>query len=140
MRRAESVASYIVAEGMRIMHPVSNLQLQKILYYVQVHFLKKTGRPFFDDDIEAWQFGPVIPTVYYRYAVFGPAPITIFNVPEIDLEEEERNDLNQIIREKAVLSPWAMVADTHQKGKAWDMYYKPGARNAIPKKAMELYG
>lgn len=140
MRMAEAVASYIIAEGMRIRRPVSNLQLQKILYYVQVYFLKKTGIPFFKDDIEAWQFGPVVPKVYYQYAVFGPAPITIFSTLEIDLDAEERKDLNRIIREKAALSPWEMVKDTHQKGKAWEMYYRMGARNVIPKKAMERYG
>ncbi len=140
MRKAESVANYIIAYGMEIGHPVSNLQLQKILYYVQVHFLKTTGIPFFKDEIEAWQFGPVIPSVYYRYAVFGPAPITIFEDPAIDLNRRERSDLNGIIREKSVLSSWDMVRDTHQEGKPWQKYYEPDARNIIPKEAMELYG
>ena len=140
MRRAEDVAMYIIAEGVRIKRPVSNLQLQKILYYVQVHFLKKTGIAFFADDVEAWQFGPVVPKVYYKYAIFGPAPLTMFSVPKINLTHEERLDLDGIIKAKAALSPWDMVADTHQKGKAWDMYYQANVRNIIPKKAMELYG
>lgn len=140
MRKAEAVANYIIAYGMQIGHPVSNLQLQKILYYIQVHFLKDTGVPFFEDDIEAWQFGPVIPNVYYQYAAFGPAPITIFDAPDIDLNLKEQKELNQIIRDKVVLSPWDMVRDTHQEGKPWQRYYEPDARNVIPKKAMELYG
>lgn len=140
MRKAEDVANYVIAYGMQIGHPVSNLQLQKILYYIQVYFLKKKGIPFFKDEIEAWQFGPVIPNVYYQYAVFGPAPITMFKTPKIDLEKEEKADLEQIVRKKAILSPWEMVADTHQKGKAWDMYYKINERNVIPKKAMKIYG
>lgn len=40
----------------REQHPISNLQLQKILYYVQKAFLQSGGIAF-DDDIEAWQFG-----------------------------------------------------------------------------------
>lgn len=140
MRKAESVANYVIAYGMKIGHPVSNLQLQKILYYIQVHFLKKKGIPFFKDEIEAWQFGPVIPTVFYQYAAFGPAPITMFKTQKIDLEQEEKKDLEKIVKEKAVLSLLEIVADTHQKGKAWDMYYKVNERNVISKKAMELYG
>lgn len=140
MRKAKSVANYVIAYGMKIGHPVSNLQLQKILYYIQVHFLKKKGIPFFKDEIEAWQFGPVIPTVYYQYAAFDPAPITIFKTPKIDLEQEEKIELEQIVREKTVLSLWDILADIHKKGKAWDMYYKVNERNVIPKKAMELYG
>lgn len=140
MRKAKSVANYVIAYGMKIGHPVSNLQLQKILYYIQVYFLKKKGIPFFKDEIEAWQFGPVIPTVYYQYAAFGPAPITMFKTPKIDLEQEEKIELEQIVREKTVLSLWDILADIHKKGKAWDMYYKVNERNVIPKKAMELYG
>lgn len=140
MRKAESVANYVIAYGMKIGHPVSNLQLQKILYYIQVHFLKKKGIPFFKDKIEAWQFGPVIPSVYYQYAAFGSAPITMFKTQEINLGQEEKEDLEQIVREKAVLSLWEMLVDTHKKGKAWDLYYKMGKRNVIPKKAMELFG
>lgn len=140
MRKAESVANYIIAESLHKMHPVSNLQLQKILYYVQVHFLKKTKRPFFSDDIEAWQFGPVVPKIYYKYAGFGPAPITVVRRLDIDLDTREREDLDSIIKEKMMLSPWDMVEDTHQAGKPWAMYYKEGERNVIPLKAMELYG
>lgn len=140
MRKAKSVANYVIAYGMKIGHPVNNLQLQKILYYIQVHFLKKKGIPFFKDEIEAWQFGPVIPTVYYQYAAWGPAPITMFKTQKIDLEQEEKKDLEQIVKEKAVLSLLEIVADTNQKGKAWDLYYKVNERNVIPKKAMELYG
>ena len=140
MRKAKSVANYVIAYGMKIGHPVNNLQLQKILYYIQVHFLKKKGIPFFKDEIEAWQFGPVIPTVYYQYAAFGTAPITMFKTQKIDLEQEEKKDLEQIVKEKAILSLLGIVADTNKKWKAWDMYYKVNERNIIPKKAMELYG
>ena len=51
--------------------PISNLQLQKILYYLQVYFIQHEGIPLFEDEIEAWQFGPVIPEVYYEYCGFG---------------------------------------------------------------------
>lgn len=140
MRKAKSVANYVIAYGMKIGHPVNNLQLQKILYYIQVHFLKEKGIPFFKDEIEAWQFGPVIPTVYYQYAAWGPAPITMFKTQKIDLEQEEKKDLEQIVKKKTVLSLLEIVADTHKKGKAGDLYYKINKRNVIPKKAMELYG
>ena len=140
MRKAESVANYIIAYALKIGHPISNLQLQKILYYIQVHFLKNTGVPFFKDDIVAWLIGPVIPNVYYQYAVFGPAPITIFNETDMDFDSKEQKELNQIIRDKSVLSPWDMLRDICQEGKPWQLYYEPDARNVIPKKAMELYG
>lgn len=140
MRTAEAVANYIIAYGLQIGHPTNNWKLQKILYYVQVHFLKKTGSPFFQDEIEAWQFGPVISKVYYEFAVFGPAPITIFKEQDISLTPEEQSDLNQIIQDKGVIPYFDMLEDTKRDGSPWQKCYKPEARNIITKEIMELYG
>lgn len=60
MRRAEEKES------------VTNLKLQKILYYVQGYFLAKFDRPLFPDEIQAWKFGPVVPSVYYEFSSYGP--------------------------------------------------------------------
>lgn len=50
---------------------VTNLHLQKILYYLELDKLKKEERPLFRDAIEAWKLGPVYPNVYHEYKVFG---------------------------------------------------------------------
>ena len=114
MRKAKSVANYIIAYALKIGHPISNLQLQKILYYIQVHFLKNTGVPFFKDDIEAWLIGPVIPNVYYQYAVFGPAPITIFNETDMDLDSKEQKELNQMLEMLSPKKQWNYMDDNNQ--------------------------
>jgi uncharacterized phage-associated protein len=50
---------------------LSNLKLQKLLYYAQGHYLATAGQPLFDDRIQAWSHGPVVPTVYHEYKKFG---------------------------------------------------------------------
>lgn len=37
----------------------------------------ESEKPAFPDAIEAWQFGPVVPNVYYYYCGFGAMPISI---------------------------------------------------------------
>ena len=59
------LAKYIVAKCIKDECPISNLQLQKILYYIQRDFLHKLDRPAFSENIEAWPFGSVVPDVYY---------------------------------------------------------------------------
>ena len=54
MYMAVPLSRYIVSKCVQDGCPISNLQLQKILYYVQKEFLK-SGKPAFSDDIEAWQ-------------------------------------------------------------------------------------
>lgn len=57
---------------------ISNLHLQKLVYYAQGFCLAMYGRPLFQERIEAWQQAPVCPVLYHRYEANGtfgiPAP------------------------------------------------------------------
>ncbi|MDR0536672.1 MAG: DUF4065 domain-containing protein [Tannerellaceae bacterium] len=49
---------------------VSNLKLQKLLYYEQGFHLAYYGTPLFDDDIEAWMNGPVVPVILETFKCY----------------------------------------------------------------------
>lgn len=69
---------------------VTNLKLQKILYLAQAYFLAKVGRPLFVDSIEAWEFGPVVPSVYHKLKKYkGEAMIATEDKAEISDEDKE---------------------------------------------------
>lgn len=127
MYSADVVAGYAVSKCIDDGLPISNLQLQKILYYIQKRYLKD-GSVAFDDDFEAWQFGPVIPKIYYRYSGYGAMPI---DMPEInsDIYKADSAIIDPIIEEKRALNPWDMVNDTHKEGGAWHQTYKGGLGN-----------
>ena len=65
------MAAYIINKQVDDGYPISNLKLQKILYFVQAEFLVSKDEPCFDEVIEAWDFGPVVESVYKEYAVHG---------------------------------------------------------------------
>ena len=50
---------------------ISNLKLQKLLYFVQGFFLALDDKPCFSNRIEAWDFGPVVPDAYHEFKIFG---------------------------------------------------------------------
>lgn len=50
---------------------ISNLKLQKLLYYCQGFSLALHDKPLFNEEIEAWQYGPVVPFVYHIYKANG---------------------------------------------------------------------
>lgn len=56
---------------------LSNLKLQKLVYYSQAWYLAITGKPLFDDPIEAWVHGPVVRSLYFDYRAYGFGPITL---------------------------------------------------------------
>ncbi|MBD2628083.1 Panacea domain-containing protein [Trichormus variabilis] len=54
---------------------LSNLKLQKLVYYAQAWYLALHDQPLFDEDFEAWVHGPVIPALYQEYKKFGWKPV-----------------------------------------------------------------
>lgn len=65
------VSSYIIEYSNKINSPVSNLKLQKLLYYSQAATLVELGQKCFDSKIMAWEFGPVVVEAYQHYKEFG---------------------------------------------------------------------
>ncbi len=125
--QALNLAKYIVTKCVKEDYPISNLQLQKILYYIQVWFLQNTRDVAFSDDIEAWQFGPVIPEVYYFFCGFGAMPIS--STYDIKENISHKNKIDNIVTTKRVLPPWDLVEETHNPQKAWKRIYRDGDGN-----------
>lgn len=127
MYTAIDLSKYIVSKCIDDSHPISNLQLQKILYYIQKDFLSRDDIAF-SDAIEAWQFGPVVPNVYYHYCGYGAMPISSTH-ERFAIEVKDEDVINKIVESKRSLDPWTMVAETHKANGAWDQIYKKGLGN-----------
>jgi uncharacterized phage-associated protein len=65
--RATDIADYFVWLANDTGSFVSNLQLQKLVYYAQAWHLALYDRPLFEDDFQAWVHGPVIPELFDKY-------------------------------------------------------------------------
>lgn len=55
---------------------MTNMKLQKLLYYVQGTCLSLHGQKLFQQPIIKWQYGPVVPEVYHRFKEYGNQTIT----------------------------------------------------------------
>ncbi|WP_244264119.1 Panacea domain-containing protein [Alloscardovia omnicolens] len=65
-----SITALDVANTFIARHPslfLSNLSLNKLVYFAQVESLRQTGKPLYDSEIQAQQYGPVVPEVYYAF-------------------------------------------------------------------------
>ena len=72
---------------------MSNMKLQKMLYYQQGFHLAYYGTPLFDEEIEAWMYGPVVPCVYEHFKNYGRQGIDPGEGQEITLEKKEEEKL-----------------------------------------------
>ena len=114
MHSALEVSKYIVNKCTVENFPISNLQLQKILYYVQKEFFKKNLRCF-SEEIEAWQIGPVVTDVYYYFCGYGAMPILMEY--EIKIEKNYSEIIDKIVGKNRGLMPWQLLEDVHKIGK-----------------------
>jgi uncharacterized phage-associated protein len=93
---------------------ISNLKLQKLLYYAQGFHLAITGRALFDEDIRVWEHGPVVPAVWREYNHYAERPIPRprdFN-PRV-LNEDTRSLLDEVSSVYGQFSAWRLREMTH---------------------------
>lgn len=103
-----------VDEGSELM---SNMKLQKMLYYEQGFHLAYFGTPLFDAEIVAWQYGPVVPEIYNLYKCNGRNGIVPKSDPII-LEQLEENLFNEVFEVYNEYSASGLVTQTHSE-KPW---------------------
>jgi uncharacterized phage-associated protein len=129
MASAGEVAKYIIKSL-----PVDNLKLQKLLYYSQaVHLVLNDKDPLFPEDIEAWDYGPVVPPVYREYKKYGLETIpTPQDDQPLNLTISEIVSIDMTLAYFGEMSGLALMSGTHQET-PWKTAYRPGRpSNPIP--------
>lgn len=114
---------------------VTNLSIQKILYFCHMFYLGKTnGKPLVNEFFEAWDYGPVLPNLYKELRMFGANSVeSVFFYKINSLENEKINSLIEPIAKDLVKrSAWQLVALTHSRNGAWAKNYVPGMNECIP--------
>ena len=101
---------------------VSNMKLNKLLYFAQGHCLSTTGKPLFSNSFVAWPHGPVVVDIYNRYSICGENPIVASEEPieENAFTSEERELLYDVVREYGKYSASYLRNRTHLTGSPWD--------------------
>ncbi len=89
-----TVADYFLMQlDQNVGDSITNLKLQKLVYYAQAWHLAIFGKMFFSDRIEAWAHGPVIPVLYRRFRDYKWNAIEVSDVQSNPYEELHPNDL-----------------------------------------------
>lgn len=104
---------------------ITNLKVNKLLYFAQAWSYVRNNRPLFDENIEAWQYGPVVPSVYSTFKHYGRN-----NIAEVSeklaldsFSEDELQLLIDIQREYGKYTASTLVDLTHEKGSPWEQIY-----------------
>lgn len=138
---AKVVASYFIKKANRLgdenadfegNNDLTNLKLQKILYFAQAEHLKEFSKVLFKDEIEAWQYGPVVKNIYEWLRECGAFVITEMDVELCDTDnipKDTKKFLDKIWDKYNKISAWGLVQKTHKPGSAWSKTYCDGLGN-----------
>lgn len=135
---ALDIAKYVITFCFGEGNPISNLQLQKILYYIQGYSFALRDEEAFEEEILAWQYGPVIKGVYDFFSVYAAMPIE--NIFEIEIKEKMFEKMIQVITLDKMYRPvWKLVEQTHNEA-PWKYTTELfGMGSVIPKEYIRRY-
>ncbi len=139
---ALDVANYFLYTANDTGSYISNLKLQKLLYFAQAWNLAIFKKPLFKEDFEAWVHGPVIPQVYREFKRFGYKPILI-KAKKPSLTKKEEEFLDEVTRVYMKYDAFALELMTHRED-PWKQARKGCAiddpcDNIIPKDSIKRY-
>ena len=144
---ALDVSRYVIDYSHKKGQGVSNLKLQKLLYFIQAEFLIETGKRCFSDEIYAWDFGPVVPTVYREYVMYGACHINCGWTKESKekterscriIKDKDKEIINRVIDRFADYSATQLVSLT-LKERPWKEAYIPHLQKIIPSESIKEY-
>lgn len=153
---ALSVANYFIELAQKEGKPIHLLGLVKRVYIAHGFALALLGRGLLDprfDKVEAWKYGPVIPSVYHSFKQNKAKPIEdgavvmgwdeknrcpVFNTPNLT-DRYERRVVEMVWKRYKEYSDNELVTLTHMKGTPWDMCFIKDENVAIPDILTENY-
>lgn len=152
-----NVSRHIINYSEEEDYGVSNLKLQKLLYFVQAYFMleKKDHTPCFHEKIEAWDFGPVVPEAYQEWAKYGSCDIpliksymvidrdNIWNSYRVQyhddiIDEDDKKLIDRVIDRFADYTATDLVSLTLCQ-RPWMEAYVEGQNNEITTDAIRRY-
>ena len=107
---------------------MTDLKLQKMLYFAQCWHLVRHDKPLFNSRIEAWDHGPVIPEVYSEYRQYGSNPIHASAVDYSVFAEQELETIMDVFAYYGRYSASGLRELSHEYGSPWAEVYMPGIK------------
>ncbi len=133
---AKDIAKYLLylsKEDNLNVTDVTNLKIQKLLYFGYGHYLALYGTPLFSEKIEAWKYGPVVRERYDKYKKYGDSPIKFPMKIDLSIYSEKSKDfLGKLLKKYRTVEAYDLVDMTHQPGFPWKNAYKKGRNTIIP--------
>ena len=121
--------------------PTTPMHVLKLAYISHGFMLGLTKSVLLYESVEAWRYGPVVPSVYHRYKAFGGQPIDIATVDQsASLGDDELFAIEAVEDIYRAVSALRLSSLTHQVGTPWHTtVQKYGVGTIIPNDLISSY-
>lgn len=133
MYSARTISNAILKIAHESDQQLTNMQLQKLVYFAHGWYLAWKNEPLISDSVKAWNFGPVIPPLYNRLKKYGNDVVTEPISGEVQLDDEKVNDfLKKVYERYRSLNGAQMSYLTHKEGTPWAETWSKDQFSVIP--------
>jgi uncharacterized phage-associated protein len=116
---------------------VTQMKLQKLVYFAQGVHLAKYGKPLINETFQAWMYGPVIPEIYQDFKLYGSRPIintadftpSSTYKPPFRLDDEALDTINYSWGVLKDISAMSLSYWTHRADGPWSKVYDPEVKS-----------
>ncbi len=121
-------------------YDLTHLKLQKLLYYVQLHYFGQFLNPIIEHDFQAWEHGPVCPKIYNEFKNFKDNIVFFKDVngDSKKLTDNDRELIEFVVSRYAKFSAWELRQKTHSE-MPWKNARKKGINTLISLNDMKLF-
>ena len=133
-----TIANFFINQSLADGYQLTPMKLVKLTYIAHGWHLAFKEKPLLSEGVQAWKFGPVVPTVYHTYKEFGrnqiprlKPVISIFDQPIRD-DSDEWKILKGVWNNYKHLTGANLSTMTHQSGTPWDTITKQHKGHPLP--------
>lgn len=131
-RNACAVAQQILEQCRAVADPaVTPMQLLKLVYIAHGYMLARHGVPLIRESVEAWQYGPVVRSVYEAIRDFRSSPVTNVPASPESFSSEEVSVMRDVARIYGRADAITLSTATHQTGTPWSVTWATHGKNAV---------
>ena len=117
------------------------MHVLKLTYISHGWMLGIHGRSLINESVEAWTYGPVVPSIYHRYKAFGGDPISAAPIDRsAKFTDDQRKLIEDVSDAYSEYTALQLSNITHQPGTPWDIVQrKYGIGTIIPNELIQKY-
>lgn len=119
-------------------YSISNLRLNRLLYYVYGVYLATQNQRPWSEQVEAWDYGPIFPSIYKEFKMYGSGRI---KYPILGINSNSGIDdiIDEVLKTFNHLTDAELIARTHSNKSPWAQTYQPKKQRIIPDNFISEY-